>query len=66
MAKKYNYEELEKAGLTDVHVDGEVMKNLETDKEFDSNYNFRIKNPIPNTVIAKQVQAIFRPPTNSF
>lgn len=46
MAKKYDYEELEKAGLTDVHVDGEIMKNLESDKEFDSNYNFRIKNPI--------------------
>lgn len=46
MAKKYDYEKLEAEGKTDEHVDGEIMKNFETKKEIDANYNFRIKNPV--------------------
>ena len=33
MAKKYDYEKLEQEGKTDVHVDGEIIKNLESKKE---------------------------------
>lgn len=46
MAKKYDYEELEKQGLTDVHVDGELIGDMASDKEIDAKYNFRIKNPV--------------------
>lgn len=46
MAKKYDYEKLEAEGKTDAHIDGEVIKNLETDMEIDAKYKFRIKNPI--------------------
>lgn len=46
MAKKYDYEKLEQEGKTDVHVDGEVIKNLESKKEITAKYHFTIKNPI--------------------
>lgn len=46
MPKKYDYEKLEEQGLTDVHVDGELMKTKEANVEIDAKYNFRIKNPI--------------------
>lgn len=45
MAKKYDYEQLEREGKTDVHVDGEIIKNFASDKDIDANYNFVIKNP---------------------
>ena len=46
MAKKYDYDELEKQGLTDVHVDGELIGGFASDIEINANYKFRIKNPI--------------------
>ena len=46
MAKKYDYEKLEQEGKTDVHVDGEIIKNLESKKEITAKYHFTIKNPI--------------------
>lgn len=45
MAKKYDYEQLEREGKTDVHVDGEVIKDY-SDREITAKYHFTIKNPI--------------------
>ena len=42
MAKKYDYEKLEQEGKTDVHVDGEIIKNLESKKEITAQYHFTI------------------------
>ena len=47
MPKRYDYEQLEKDGISDdVHIDGARDESKLKDIDIDANYKFRIKNPI--------------------